>query len=81
MKLLLQCENIPTVRLQCKTVLSGAELLWNIKGHILSHRVILQELLNCVAVVFLVVREQLLFACQIQLPCPALQPSGNNEQA
>lgn len=68
------------VRLQCKTVLSEAELLWSIKGHILSHFVILQKLLNCVAVVFLVVGKQLLFACQIRMPCPALQPFGNKEQ-
>lgn len=64
----------------CKTVLSGAELLWSSKGHALIHRAIQQQLPNRGAVVFLTVADQLLFICQIQLTCPALQPFGEKEQ-
>lgn len=40
-----------------------------------------RELLDWVAVVFLRVSTWLLFSCQIQLTCPALHPSGKEEQA
>lgn len=65
---------------RCKAVLSGAELLWSSKGHALIHCAIQQQLPNRGTVVFLTVTEWLLFACQIQLTCPALQPFGKKEQ-
>lgn len=64
-----------------RAVLAGAGLLWGSKGHALRHCAIRRELLDWVAVVFLRVSTWLWFACQIQLTCPALQPSGKAEQA
>lgn len=65
---------------RCKAVLSGAELLWSSKGHALIHRAIQQQLPNRGAAVFLTVTKRLLFTCQIQWTCPALQPFGKKEQ-
>lgn len=64
----------------CKAVLSGAELLWSSKGHALIHCETQQQLPDHGAVVFLTVAKRLLFACQIRLTCPALQPFGKTEQ-
>lgn len=61
-------------------MLTGAELLRSSKGHALIHRAIQQQLPNRGAVVFLPVAKRLLFTCQIQLTCPALQPFGKKEQ-
>lgn len=63
-----------------KSVLLGAELLWKSEGHALIHRAIQQELPNHGAVVFLIASKWLLFACQIRLTCPALQPFVKKEQ-